>query len=151
MKYITIIVFTFITISLNAQIVRVENAKYFDRDHNLYNGIYTEYYDNGNKKVEMYLTNGEQDSTTVLYFEDGSINEVRSYKHGLMHGIWITYNANGIKIAEAWYRDDKKDGIWKIWDENGTLRYIMPYSNGIKTGRWVIYNEAGVQVAEKTY
>jgi antitoxin component YwqK of YwqJK toxin-antitoxin module len=135
----------------NAQITRVENAKYFDNDHNLYNGVYKETFDNGKPKLEMYLVNGEQDSTTTIYFEDGTINEIRSYKHGLMHGKWETFNSKGSKIAEAWYRNDKKDGIWRIWDENGSLRYEMPYSNGQKTGSWKIFDEKGELVTEKTY
>ena len=135
----------------NAQIMRVENAKYFDNDHNLFNGVYRETFDNGKVKLEMHLVNGEQDSTTTIYFEDGTLNEVRSYKNGLMHGKWETFNSKGQKIAEAWYRNDKKDGIWRIWDEKGTLRYEMPYSNGNKIGTWRIYNEDGALLTEKTY
>jgi antitoxin component YwqK of YwqJK toxin-antitoxin module len=147
---LTLIVF-FISINSFSQIVRVENAKYFDKDHNLYNGVYEEFYDNGNKKLEMHLLNGEQDSVTILYFESGKINEIRSYSKGLMHGKWETYNQKGQKIAEAWYRRERKDGIWRIWDENGVLRYEMPYSNGEKTGTWKIFDEKGILTTEKTF
>jgi antitoxin component YwqK of YwqJK toxin-antitoxin module len=133
------------------QLMRVENAKYFDSNHNLYNGVYQETYENGNKKLEMYLVDGEQDSTTILWFENGNINEVRSYKKGLKHGKWETYNIKGIKTAEAWYRHDKKDGIWKIWDENGVLRYEMPYSSGEKTGVWKIFDASGKVINERSY
>jgi antitoxin component YwqK of YwqJK toxin-antitoxin module len=139
------------SLNVNAQLIRVENAKYFDSKHDLYTGHYEEFYENGNKKLEMNLRNGEQDSTTILYFEDGKINEVRSYKNGLMHGKWATFSTRGEKIAEAWYRNDKKDGIWYIWDEKGVLRYVMPYSNGVKTGMWKIFNEKGEIVIEKTF
>ena len=106
MRYCFLIVSLFSAISLHSQIVRVENAKYFDNNHELYNGIYTEYYDNGNKKLEMFLLRGEQDSTTTLYFENGAVKETRSYKQGLMQGKWETFNSAGIKIAEAWFRND---------------------------------------------
>jgi antitoxin component YwqK of YwqJK toxin-antitoxin module len=152
MKYswsaIFIIVFS---LNISAQIIRVENAKYFDNKHNLYNGKYEEFYDNGNKKLEMYLKNGEQDSITSLYFENSKINEIRSYKNGLRHGKWETFNFQGKKLAEAWYRNDKKDGIWRIWDENGILRYEMPYSNGERTGTWSIYNEKGELIDQKVF
>jgi antitoxin component YwqK of YwqJK toxin-antitoxin module len=152
MKYIlSTILFIAISLHASAQIKRVENAKYFDSNHDLFTGKYDEFYENGNKKLEMYLKNGEQDSITILYFEDGKINEIRSFKQGLMHGKWETYNLKGQKLAEAWYRNDKKDGIWKIWDENGILRYEMPYSNGVKTGNWKIYNEKGELVDQKTF
>ena len=67
MKYCySIIAFIIISLSTNAQIVRVENAKYFDKQHNLYNGKYEEFFDNGNPKLVMFLKNGEQDSTTLI-------------------------------------------------------------------------------------
>jgi len=153
MKYIFLFIGILISFcqTVNSQIVRVENAKYFDTDHNLFNGVYRETYDNGNIKLEMHLKDGEQDSTTTIYFEDGTINEVRSYKNGLMHGKWETYNSKGQKIAEAWYRNDKKDGIWRIWDEKGILRYEMFYSNGNKIGTWKMFNENVELVKDKSY
>jgi len=137
--------------TFSQQIIKVENTKYFDSQHNLYNGVYEESFDNGNKKLEMHLLNGEQDSITKLWFENGKINEIRSYKKGLKHGKWETYNTNGIKTAEAWYRDDRKDGIWRIWDDNGILRYEMPYSNGDKISTWKIFNDSGKIVNERKY
>jgi antitoxin component YwqK of YwqJK toxin-antitoxin module len=152
MKYcLSVIVFIVVALNISGQIVRVENAKYFDTKHNLYNGKYEEFYDNGNNKLVMFLKNGEQDSTTLLYFEDGKINEIRSYKNGLRHGKWETYNSKGQKLAEAWYRNDKKDGIWRIWDENGILRYKMPYSNDERIGEWFIYNEKGEILDQKIF
>ena len=152
MKYcLTAIVLLLISLNIYGQIVRVENAKYFDTKHNLYNGKYEEFFDNGNKKLVMFLKDGKQDSTTILYFEDGKINEIRSYKNSLRHGKWETYNSKGQKLAEAWYRNDKKDGIWRIWDENGTLRYKMPYSNDERIGEWFIYNEKGEILDQKIF
>lgn len=134
-----------------AQIEREESAKYFDSKHNLYNGKYEEFYNNGNRKLVMYLKNGEQDSTTLLYFENGKINEIRSFKNGLMHGKWETFDFKGQKLAEAWYCNDKKDGSWRIWDENGILRCEMSYRNGNRTGEWKIYNEKGELLTQKLY
>ena len=152
MKYpwLTIILLS-IVFSSKAQIKREESAKYFDSKHNLYNGKYEEFYNNGNQKLVIYLKNGEQDSTTLIYFESGKINEIRSFKNGLMHGKWETYNSKGLKLAEAWYHLDKKDGTWRIWDENGILRCEMPYSKGVRTGNWKIYNEKGELLTEKQY
>ena len=152
MKYhLTLLIVSGLFASSKAQLVRVENAKYFDSNHNLFTGKYEEFFENGNKKLEMYLKNGEQDSISILYFEDGKINEIRSYEQGLMHGKWETYNSKGLKLAEAWYRNDKKDGIWRIWDESGILRYEMPYSNGQKIGTWKIYNEKGELITSKVF
>jgi antitoxin component YwqK of YwqJK toxin-antitoxin module len=99
----------------------------------------------------MNLKDGLQDGQTILYFENGQTNEVRSYKNGLKDGKWETYNKANIKIAEAWYLLDKKHGQWLIWDENGILRYEMHYHEGLKTGVWNIYNEKGERISTKDF
>ncbi|HOK52465.1 MAG TPA: toxin-antitoxin system YwqK family antitoxin [Bacteroidales bacterium] len=132
-------------------LLKVENSKYFDTNHNLYTGKYIEYYENGNKRIEMTIRNGELDSTTILYFPDGKIQEIRNYKNGLMHGRWITYNAKGVKIAEANYSYEKKDGKWQIFDDEGRLRYEMYYKNGERCGVWRIYSEDGQIQSERSF
>ena len=93
----------------------------------LYTGPYTEVYPSGALKLEMFIKNGLPDGIYVVYFENGKIEEVRSYYEGKFHGTWRTYDKNGILIAEAHYNKGKKNGIWRIWDDNGILRYEMRY------------------------
>lgn len=138
-------------LSISAQIIRIENAKYFDSNRQLYNGIYTEYYENGNKKMEMNLKEGEKDSTTILYNENGAISEVLSFKKGLMHGRWEKYNSNGVKISEAFYYEDKKDSTWRIWNEQGQIIYEMHYKHGEKCGTWINYSQTGEIVSKRDY
>jgi len=132
-------------------LLKVENSKYFDTNHNLYTGKYIEYYENGSKRIEMTILNGELDSTTILYYPDGKVQEIRNYKNGLIHGVWISYNAKGIKIAEACYNMEKKDGKWQIFHDEGRLRYEMYYKNGERCGVWRIYSENGQIESERTF
>nr|WP_319400432.1 toxin-antitoxin system YwqK family antitoxin [uncultured Carboxylicivirga sp.] len=142
--------FATLTTLVNAQLT-FKDGKYYDQDNNLYTGVYTEYYESGNKKVEMNVVKGEKHGSTTLYFDNKKINEVRSFKNNEMDGTWITYDEVGTKTAEARYKDGVKDGKWYIWDENRVLRYEMLYSNGKKIGSWKIWDEEGKLVAEKNY
>lgn len=134
-----------------AQEIWIENARYFDKNHKLYNGLYIEYYENGNKKIEMSLKEGEKDSTTILYFEDGKISEVLFYKNGLMHGRWEKFNLQGVKISEAFYYEDKKDSTWRIWNEQGQKIYEMHYQHGEKCGTWIQYSPSGEILSKRDY
>ena len=60
----------------------------------LYTGPYTEVYPSGALKLEMFIKNGLPDGIYVVYFENGKIEEVRSYYEGKFHGTWRTYDKN---------------------------------------------------------
>ena len=134
-----------------SQIIEDENGIYYDDNKKLYNGTYIEFYDNGNKKIEINIVDGYKDGETFLYFQDGTLNEIRAYKKGKMDGTWTTYSNEGKKTAIANYTDNKKDGAWTIWDENGTKRYEMEYTNGERSGTWNMWDENGELVSKKEY
>ncbi|TAJ12058.1 toxin-antitoxin system YwqK family antitoxin [Marinilabiliaceae bacterium JC017] len=139
------------TASINAQLIEKEDGRYYDHNDKLYTGTYIEYYNSGDKRIEMTVLNGEKHGITTMYFENQQKQEVRSFKHNKMDGTWITWNQDGTQIGEAGYKDDVKHGKWVIWDENGTMRYEMTYSNGEKSGTWKIYNENGELVSKRKY
>jgi len=124
---------------------------YVDQKGKPYSGVYKEYFDNGKVKLEMKLKKGFKNGKVSIYFENGNIHEIYSYKNNQMDGLWLTYNEKGIKTAEARYLNDRKNGEWKVWDDNGTLIYLMYYTNGAKSGTWIKYNEKGEEIAKKTY
>jgi len=116
-----------------------------------YTGKYTAYYENGKTKIEMNLTDGLKNGVVQVNFENGVLNEIRSYKRNVMDGDWFTYNENKIKVAEAHYLDGKKDGKWYIWDDNGNLIYELEYTAGEKTGIWKNYDKTGKLLSERSY
>jgi antitoxin component YwqK of YwqJK toxin-antitoxin module len=151
MKKIALIAFLLLTItSVYSQSLEYSEGYYY-KNGMLYTGTYTEYWPNKNVKLVQNISNGLEDGISELNFENGKLQEQRSYQDGQKHGIWYTYNESGVKIAEANYRHNKKDGIWRIWDESGKIRYEMYYSNGEKTGTWRIWDEMGNLTNERNY
>lgn len=150
-KIVTLIVFTVVFyVGLNAQVIHEVDGIYY-ADDLPYTGTYKSYDDNFQLKMEMKLLEGKKEGITKLYFEDGSLQEIRSYKNNLMDGLWITYNEKGVKIAEANYVKGKKNGTWKVWDEQGILRVEMSYKHGAKFGTWTRWNQKGEILGEKVY
>jgi antitoxin component YwqK of YwqJK toxin-antitoxin module len=124
---------------------------YFYKNGMIYTGTYTEFWPNNKTKMIQHIQNGLADGITELFFEDGKINEQRSYLEGQKHGDWYIYNEQGVKISEANYRHNKKNGIWHVWNDNGILLYEMYYSNGEKIGKWMIWDEKGNIIMERQY
>lgn len=134
-----------------AQITEGEDGIYYDKNKKPYTGVFTEYWPNGNLKMELPIKKGLKDGQANLYFENSGKNEIRSFKGGKMHGTWVTWNEKGTKIAEANYLNGKKHGKWLIWDDNGILRYDMTYKKGDKTGTWLMWDEEGKIIMEKSH
>jgi antitoxin component YwqK of YwqJK toxin-antitoxin module len=99
-----------------------------------YTGRYTEFYEDGMLKMELYLKDGRPEGTYVIYYPDGKIAEVRSYYHGIFHGEWRTYSDNG---------------PWRIWSDKGNLLYEMFYTAGKKSGVWRSWDEEGNLLSEE--
>ncbi|WP_241687974.1 toxin-antitoxin system YwqK family antitoxin [Ancylomarina salipaludis] len=134
-----------------SQSIKEIEGLYYSVEGDLYTGTYTEFYENGNKRIEMNLTEGKRDGKITLFFQDEQIQEVRSYVKGLMDGTWVTWNNQSVKIAEARYKKNKKHGKWYIWDANGVKRYEMEYNEGEKSGTWLIWDEEGKLIKERTF
>ena len=107
-----------------------------------YTGRYTEFYEDGMLKMELYLKDGRPEGTYVIYYPDGKIA-------GIFHGEWRTYSDNGQLIGLASYKEGQKDGPWRIWSDKGNLLYEMFYTAGKKSGVWRSWDEEGNLLSEE--
>ena len=82
----------------------------------------------GNDNIEMYLhfVNGKADSQDTVYYENGTINLVRSHYQG------------------------KEDGTWMFYREDGTLKWEKAYMAGAAEGKHIYYfPEGGIYKIEE--
>lgn len=75
-------------------------------------GVWTTYYENGNKESEA------------------------EYREGLLHGTERHWSKNGQIISEVNSRFGKRHGEFKRWTADGTLAFAGSYDNGLPTGNW---------------
>ncbi len=142
----------FSVIAISAQIKQDSaTGLYYDSQGNPYTGIYKEYNDDGLLLRKLQFLDGQFNGENTVFFADGGIKEIQSYKAGLMDGTWTTYNQSGIKTAEAGYRQGKKHGPWFIWNDEGILMFEMYYDKGDRSGTWVKYAENGEVINSMDY
>ena len=79
-----IVMIGFFAFAAKAQELKEINGIYY-ADSVAYTGKYVTHFPNGRIKLEMNLENGIKNGTVNVYFENGQLNEVRSYKNNLMH------------------------------------------------------------------
>ena len=92
---------------------------YYAKD-GLGNGLFTWYYENGQKSVEVNYTDGKP------------------------NGQYNAWYSNGAKKEEVNYLDGKKNGCDYIWDESGNAKFAQGYSwkffDFYNNGEKVLYN-----------
>jgi len=146
---ITGICILFLNAATAQEINEVDGIYY--KNSQLYTGEFTSRYDNGMVKMTAKISEGKKEGIVQIFFENGQLNEIRSYKNNLMDGTWEIYNIYKVKVSVANYKDGLKHGQWLIFDDKGTLLYDMEYSAGQKSGTWKKYDETGKLTSERKY
>ena len=149
MLFILSILFAFTT---SSQKLTVKDGLYYIDNQKLFTGVYTSYFESGNKKSTANITEaGKQNGVVTYYYENGKVMETGAFVNDEKDGQWLRWDEAGRKIAEAFYVSGKKNGTWMIWDEKGTKRYEMFYAMGEKVGKWSMWDEAGKLTSEKVF
>jgi antitoxin component YwqK of YwqJK toxin-antitoxin module len=157
--------------------VRVERevAKFSD-NHYEPDGLYREYYPNGQTFAEGTFSRGRQQGEWTYYHENGKVNRKATYKDGQPDGAWEVYRADGTLAAkrayddgkrdgewivyndkgdaplrEEHYADGKRDGVWKVWFPNGKLKQEIGFQAGVQHGKTAEWDENGKQRGEINY
>ena len=134
----------------NAQEINEVDGIYY-KNGQLYTGEYISRYDNGMVKMTAKISEGKKEGIVQVFFENGQLNEIRSYKNNQMDGTWEMYNIYKVKVSVANYKNGLKHGEWIIYDDKGTLLYEMEYTDGLKSGTWKKFDNAGKLVSERKY
>jgi len=92
-----------------------------------------------------------QDKISEIYYDNGNVKEMLSFKNDKLHGKCVTFSLEGRVTATAFYKDGIKNGRWKVWSEDGVLLYDMKYKNGQKIGEWKMYDNKGNLLSVKNY
>ena len=96
--------------------------------------ILEDYFDLVIMKTE-YLTNG----LFTDYYKNGQIKTEGYYKDTKRTGKWIWWNENGQKDSEIYYKDGKCDGKWTWWHDNCQKKLEGYYRNENRNGKWIYW------------
>src|SRR5687768_12566236 len=115
-------------------------------------GEWTFYFDNGKINRKATYNNGQPDGAWDVFRPDGTLSAKRSFKNGIRDGEWITYDETGKKpLREEHYVNNKADGVWKVWFPSGKLKQQAGFKEGMRHGTTNEWNESGEKVIEINY
>ena len=80
---------------ITVEIVDAEKEKYIAR----------RYWENGNKRLEIYFKNDQQHGKSMYWRENGSKFWESDYQNDELHGKYIVWNEDGNKLCEREYQD----------------------------------------------
>jgi formylglycine-generating enzyme required for sulfatase activity len=115
------------------------------------NGLHTEYYEDGQKKIEGNIKDGKRDGLWTTWNEKGQkIKETTFKDYEQLSFKDITWYENGQKKYEWTYkgygRMDSEDGIHYKWYENGQKEYEGTFKDGKEDGKWTYWYEDGREI-----
>lgn len=136
-------------------------------------GIFKEYDRNGRVvKKEEYrndilmqtvLVEREKYDVKKIYYPDGSVKSIGTYKKGVAEGVFREYDAKGnLTDTASIYSDGRlsrqgkldnqgrEQGVWKEFFEDGKVKSEGSYKDGKREGRWSFFhnNSQTEQVGE---
>lgn len=98
-------------------------------------GTWIYFHENGLKESEgIYSDNGKQDGLWKEYFSNGNLLEEVNFYEGLYDGEFKAYNDSGKIIVQGNFKEDYEDGSWLY--KNGHYSEYGNYIDGQKTGEW---------------
>ena len=73
-------------------------------------GLYTNWYENGQKRDELTYKDGKFDGLYTNWYENGQKRFELTYKDGIHNGLLTWWYDNGQKESEGIYKDNKLEG-----------------------------------------
>lgn len=115
-------------------------------------GIWKEYYSNGNTKSEITYVNNKPDGYAKLYYESGKLSEEGNWKGVKWVGNYKYYHENGKpKYEFAYTEDGKRSGKQKYFHENGKIAIEGDWKDGKEAGVIKEYYPDGTIKSEKNF
>ena len=124
--------------------------------------LFTEFYDNGNKKTEYFIISKElwklrkyngprYDSSFTSWYQNYNMKEKGTYNRGKKDGLWNRWYKDGQKELERTFNNGKGEGLAIIWYENGQKNREWNLKDGLKDGLWTEWYDNGQKMTEGTY
>ena len=114
-------------------------------------GLYTSWYENGQKNVEGTYKDGKEDGLFTYRSPDGKESSELIYKDGKQDGLLIDWYENGQKKLERPFKDGKQDGLFTYWYKNGLKERQGKFKDGKRDGLWTNWHNDGVKKEEEIF
>ncbi len=93
----------------------------FKSPYVILNGLFIEYYENGNIKVRKNMKNNVIHGLYESFYEDGTVKVITNYVENKFHGNYISYYLNGSLEINATFDNDNVVGNYEKYFDTGFL------------------------------
>lgn len=93
-------------------------------------GYVKSYHPNRKIKSKILYVDDVLDGTSYWYYDDGNLEEEKTYSNGKIHGWIIKYYKSGLIEEEISVREGIRDGLTRLYYENGALKEVRSYEKG---------------------
>ena len=105
-----------------------DGLKYHPDTNEMYSGKVFKNRMGGKKEFEGSYKDGKKDGLWTDYYENGQKRSVETYKDGRKDGLY-TYWHEDVLMYEGTYKNGKEDGLWTRWYENGQKMTVRTYKD----------------------
>lgn len=109
----------------------------------VYDGLYQEFYDNGNPKYERRYIDGVKNGISTEYYSSGNEKKVTPYTNGIINGTYFYYYESKWTHDSIEYVNGIKEGSYKQYWDLGLIQYDTQYKNDMRDGLEVMYRTDG--------
>lgn len=109
----------------------------------VYDGLYQEFYDNGNPKYERRYIDGVKNGISTEYYFGGNEKYVTPYTNGIINGTYFYYYESKWTHESIVYVNGIKEGSYKQYWDLGRIQFDTQYKNDMKDGLEILYSSDG--------
>ena len=143
--YFLLILFTLTSCKYKKQVELFDhNGKVFREyytNKKLKNGVFKEYFEDGNLFVKTSYLNDSIDGEYIEYYKNGQLKYHLIYSKNRLMEITEYYDKFGNELDFGKIKDG--NGVVKIYNNSGKLRRVGALKNGLCEGYWYNYRNAG--------
>jgi antitoxin component YwqK of YwqJK toxin-antitoxin module len=103
-------------------------------DNKIIDGVYTFYYDNGEREEIVTYLNGKLNGAKVYFYKSKKVSSISNYKDGVLNGLIINFHENGQIAEEIMTKDGEKNGLSISYYETGQKAWEYYYISNFKLG-----------------
>lgn len=114
-------------------------------------GLYTSWWDNGNKMAEGQNVNGKAEGLWTYWHENGRKKGEGHWIKGKVNGLWTYWYEDGQKKKEQFWVDDGAHGSYATWHPNGKQAEIGSFVDRRQDGKFISWDPEGNVIREALY
>jgi len=134
-RYISLLLFLSVGLSQNRvnvnNLVQYGDKYFKENDDRPFNGIVFDLSkETGNKILEFRMVKGLKNGLYQEWYPDGNLKTKGKYLNNTQVGDWTVWYVDGQKKSEGNFKDGKKDGLTTTWYENGQKKSEGTFKDG---------------------